>query len=820
MFAMKCEYPINKEVIYAFTRHHRSSSSSRQTIHFLMPTQFLYDTQQNAALVGHESHNDFYRNSRIAFRFLTPGALATSVCSLIIYQKKLADKNKCMSVFQMLILLLTDSYFSDSCQFCTAGRHALQHIVCGILGKRSGNIDYMPTVQIQSVVGQHTGGTTTTLSTAVAAGGTPLISTSVVDEGFTRRLIEAVKAQPCLYNPSHEHYGNKHSSSQYRIQVWQKLRTELGFKDDAHALQMQWKRIRDRYVRERRKRRNVDSGENNQDSLINSRERHISDGSNCSTSSSVVNMNTSSSRQFTEMMRWIEPFLVDNMASSLYSASFAAVTSSSNVQHQQVQHFTSHLSNSSQGNNKQETANQGPSISSADGAVVNSYQQTNQLQMVSAQVSCDCNSLRDLGLSNGSNSDRNTNIISTSATDNGSPCSSTASSEIDVGTSAATTSGQQQVLQQRQRQSLSQHPSSMVVLTAAQSQQVASPQQQQQQQQQQTILLPKIESRPKIGQQLQTADGGVVTVTARGVAPMTGMIKKDVNVRTNDGSTVTMIIDPTTFYQHGSQKMYRLVNVSELNTDAVSTNNGMSTVCGELKIVGIPQRRKRVAAVSLQGMSNGRGQLGDEIVLDDGISEKTVTIDQGTVSETEKIILDQCSATAVARGANLVLSHSVQQQQLHQQQAPNSPHSHPGISVSSHRAAVLATSHAAQMGLQQTSSIPLRQQAGHRFVTQAVLVEHPHYAILPNQSLQEEHDANLAFANSIANYLSRLNEDEKAVAKMNIQRILMDARFGLGACARMIHDEELNEAAAAAAVSTSHDVPTRQHVDGTSRRLN
>lgn len=55
---------------------------------------------------------------------------------------------------------------------------------------------------------------------------------------------------------------------------------------------------------------------------------------------------------------------------------------------------------------------------------------------------------------------------------------------------------------------------------------------------------------------------------------------------------------------------------------------------------------------------------------------------------------------------------------------------------------------------------------------------------------------------------------------MNIQRILMDARFGLGACARMIHDEELNEAAAAAVSTTSHDVSTRQHVDGTSRRLN
>ncbi|KAL4002299.1 Alcohol dehydrogenase transcription factor Myb/SANT-like family protein [Acanthocheilonema viteae] len=711
----------------------------------------------------------------------------------------------------------------------------------------------MPAVQIQSAVGQHTGGTTTTLSTAIAVGGTPLISTPVLDEGFTGRLIEAVKAQPCLYNPNHEHYGNKHSSAQYRIQVWQKLRAELGFKDDAHALQMQWKRIRDRYVRERRKRRNADSGENNQDSLITNRERHASGGSNCSTSSSAVNMNMSpSSRQFTEMMRWIEPFLVDNMTSNLHSTSTSvgAVASSSSMQHQQIQNLTSQQSNSSQGQNgntlaviaptgisntgtyfvqynvvgnvKQETSSQGTSVSSADGITVSSYQQSSQLQMVNTQVSCEYNALRDHELSNGSNGDRNTNAISTSATDNGSPCSSTASSEIDVGTSATTTSHscqQQVVLQQRQRQPLSQHPSSMVVLTAVQSQQMASSQQQHQQQ---PILLPKVEPKSRIGQQLQTADGGVVTVTARGVAPVTSVIKKDVNVRTNDGGTVTMIIDPTTFYQHGSQKMYRLVNVSELNTDTVSANNGMSTVCSELKIMGIPQRRKRVAAVSVQGISNGRGQLGDEVILEDGISEKTVTIDQGTVPGNEKLIMDQRSAATIAGGTNVVLGHNVQQQQLHQQQVSNSSHSHPGISVSPHRAAVLTAPHASQMGLQQPSFLPLRQQAGHRFVTQAVLVEHPHYAVLPSQSLQEEHDANLAFANSIANYLSRLNEDEKAVAKMNIQRILMDARFGLGACARMIHDEELNEATAAAVVSTaSHDVVSaRQHVDGTSRRLN
>ncbi|VDO83328.1 unnamed protein product, partial [Onchocerca flexuosa] len=143
----------------------------------------------------------------------------------------------------------------------------------------------------------------------------------------------------------------------------------------------------------------------------------------------------------------------------------------------------------------------------------------------------------------------------------------------------------------------------------------------------------------------------------------------------------------------------------------------------------------------------------------------------GTISRNEKTILDQRPANAVVGDTNVVLSHSVQQQQLHQQQAPSTSHSHPGISVSPHRATLLTTPHAAQMGinsyevhfilgLQQTSSVPVRQQTGHRFVTQAVLVEHPHYAVLPNQSLQEEHDANLEFANSIANYLSRLNEDE------------------------------------------------------------
>lgn len=50
-----------------------------------------------------------------------------------------------------------------------------------------------------------------------------------LDENFIRRLIEAVKSQPCLYNPNHEHYGNRHANAQYRARVWQKLCVDLEF---------------------------------------------------------------------------------------------------------------------------------------------------------------------------------------------------------------------------------------------------------------------------------------------------------------------------------------------------------------------------------------------------------------------------------------------------------------------------------------------------------------------------------------------------------------------------------------------------------------
>uniref|UniRef100_A0A915N2F0 MADF domain-containing protein n=1 Tax=Meloidogyne javanica TaxID=6303 RepID=A0A915N2F0_MELJA len=83
-------------------------------------------------------------------------------------------------------------------------------------------------------------------------GGASSSFTSSNDE-FLHRLVNAVRREPCLYNPNDEHHGNKHSSAQYRAAVWQRLVKELNYHEDAHSLQTQWKRLRERYVRERRR---------------------------------------------------------------------------------------------------------------------------------------------------------------------------------------------------------------------------------------------------------------------------------------------------------------------------------------------------------------------------------------------------------------------------------------------------------------------------------------------------------------------------------------------------------------------------------------
>ncbi|PIO67907.1 hypothetical protein TELCIR_10324 [Teladorsagia circumcincta] len=71
--------------------------------------------------------------------------------------------------------------------------------------------------------------------------------------------------------------------------------------------------------------------------------------------------------------------------------------------------------------------------------------------------------------------------------------------------------------------------------------------------------------------------------------------------------------------------------------------------------------------------------------------------------------------------------------------------------------------------------------------------------------IQSQYDADLQFQQFISSNLSVLNDDEKAIAKMHIQKILMDARFGQGTCLRIMQEEEMASQTDAGGPSSARD---------------
>ncbi|KAL3111647.1 hypothetical protein niasHT_013758 [Heterodera trifolii] len=103
------------------------------------------------------------------------------------------------------------------------------------------------------------GGSATVADIALLRNGRLSGASSVVAGGanddFVRRLVDVVRREPALYDPSHEHYGNKHASAHFRTAIWQRLCKELDYPDDPQALQKQWKSIRDKYIKEKKRRK-------------------------------------------------------------------------------------------------------------------------------------------------------------------------------------------------------------------------------------------------------------------------------------------------------------------------------------------------------------------------------------------------------------------------------------------------------------------------------------------------------------------------------------------------------------------------------------
>lgn len=69
------------------------------------------------------------------------------------------------------------------------------------------------------------------------------------DSHFYNMLIQKVKDNPCFYDNNDYYYRR----FQYKVAKWQSIANELGFEGDHQDMYKQWKKMRDRYVRELKK---------------------------------------------------------------------------------------------------------------------------------------------------------------------------------------------------------------------------------------------------------------------------------------------------------------------------------------------------------------------------------------------------------------------------------------------------------------------------------------------------------------------------------------------------------------------------------------
>ncbi|KAK6053200.1 hypothetical protein COOONC_09293 [Cooperia oncophora] len=80
-------------------------------------------------------------------------------------------------------------------------------------------------------------------------------SRDVTDEDFQVRLINAVRENPCLYDPLNEYYRDKPENAKFRLRVWDQIAEELHWQwSDLSLLIDEWDRLRDLYIQKKTER--------------------------------------------------------------------------------------------------------------------------------------------------------------------------------------------------------------------------------------------------------------------------------------------------------------------------------------------------------------------------------------------------------------------------------------------------------------------------------------------------------------------------------------------------------------------------------------
>uniref|UniRef100_A0A1I8B4K9 MADF domain-containing protein n=1 Tax=Meloidogyne hapla TaxID=6305 RepID=A0A1I8B4K9_MELHA len=528
-------------------------------------------------------------------------------------------------------------------------------------------------------------------------------SFSSSNEEFLHRLVNAVRREPCLYNPNDEHYGNKHSSAQYRSSVWQKLCKELNYHEDAHSLQTQWKRLRERYVRERRRK----AGRDVFDPLTGG-------------VSSIKNFH---------LMHWIDEFLPDNnnQSSSNSSNNVSMQMPSTSISNQQQhQQYFEPL------NNINGFGNIGICKSSLNGPTTSTLGKKNES-------------------TNGSPSSTSseTSIISGNGSGGGQQQQQMIlpnlrhqiKSEINGGNSAFYSTGKANQLMYKLREELGLRMPPVIGLVNNIGQE--------QQHQQQHINSPH---------QLQMS-----TETLR---PISAECYQQIGIL------------PQQQQQH---------SIQDIQNDYFHQQPSASSSTNET-ISPYLNRRKRSALDSLmllQQQSTNNERLLQQQRNVNRMQQTKQEQQQQIIGESEHLLLQQQQQQQQQIPSIALAIHNNQQQHI-QHHLP-SPHQAPSVhSVRSNSNSStiqqnnlnnnlninFLPSTSSTVTIASTSNLPQQQQ---QIFQQEI-----------NNNVENE-EGN--FIEMIVRHLKNLNEDEKVVTKMNIQRILMDARFGRGACVRMFNDE-------------------------------
>ncbi|EYC32377.1 hypothetical protein Y032_0003g1539 [Ancylostoma ceylanicum] len=492
-----------------------------------------------------------------------------------------------------------------------------------------------------------------------------------VDEDFQLRLINAVRENPCLYDPLNEFYRDKPENNKFRLRIWDQIAEDLHWQSDLNSLIDEWDRLRDLYI-QRKTERAEDA------------ERLCPDGDFLS-----------------ESMQWIDEYIFEDAPLSTQSHLSLSPSNAQDVYFNDVNHDV----------------------------MISGYQQPSQpagTHQRLAQSESQSGGFILLRQSNETGGQTTIRVVGNNSTGGETAARSATTSNQTHKTATAPQSGPQR--------------SQRVQITSSSSQFVQ-----------------------------KVAHEGM-TVTASGNAGMVGSVKKD---------TMTMIIDPTTYYTNGAQKMYRLVSVADMDSSGHPPRKRMAVM--SKSAVSNPQHSASMASdgssLDLNSGSNSaagsRGQLGDDIIIDDGIDERTIVIEQH--DSDSPLLGDSPLSTMMVSGHQAV----------------------PRGSQSRH--------------MQLSMGDQLRSQT--RVVASP---QHHSPSLGPGYLQQSQYDADLQFQQFISQNLSLLNDDEvsdssafklkqKAIAKMHIQKILMDARFGQGTCLRIMQEEEMASQGDAGAPSSARD---------------